>query len=103
MNTSIDAINYSKLLLHILQVKNEITELPLIRFPGREWFSIVEGGIPVVSIGSVLAKTQTKPLAISSLAKRNGIKDNKDIQAILLYTPFIPFEIVIDSYFAPQF
>src|SRR5579872_3013589 len=82
--------NYSEIIKTILE--DYIENIPQIKFPGIEWFSLMEVDKKVVSIGSILAKTRNsqKPLDIVKFFK-------KDPEVILLYTEDIPFDLIINS------
>lgn len=66
--------------------------VPQIKLPGIEWFSSLESPKEIVSIGSILAKTQAEKGALN-ISKRFGTKP----RAILLYAQDIPFELIIDK------
>lgn len=96
--TQSDCIDYKKLASYVTPglSKNQPAEkLPKIKFPGLEWFSVIDEE-KVVSIGSVLTKTRTAPLNVGEFLKRKGSKEKGPL-AILLYTKDIPFELIIDS------
>jgi hypothetical protein len=69
-----------------------IQNIPQIKLPGMEWFSVIDIANRIVSIGSTLVKARDsqKPLNVVSFFK-------KDPEIILLYTDDIPFELVINS------
>jgi len=71
---------------------NVVENIPQIKLPGLEWFSVMEVNKKIVSIGSILAETRDpqKPLDVVSFFK-------KDPEVILLYTDNIPFELKIHS------
>lgn len=66
--------------------------VPQIKLPGIEWFSVMASRKEIISIGSILSKTRDpkKPLNIKTFFKT-------DPKAILLYAINIPFELIIDS------
>lgn len=61
-----------------------------IKFPGIPWFSVLDNQ-KVVSIGEILAKTHTAPLDVATFFAKT------DPLAILLYTPNIPFELIVNT------
>ncbi len=61
-----------------------------IKLPGIEWFSVVAGKNDVVGIGTIMAKTRSKPLDIHKWFKAENPR------ALLLETTYIPFEIIIN-------
>lgn len=81
---------YSDVIKPISQ--NFIENIPQIKLPGIEWFSVLDADKKIVSIGSILAKTRDpqKPLNVVNFFK-------KDPELILLYADDIPFELVINS------
>lgn len=66
--------------------------VPQIKLPGVEWFSVMASQKDIVSIGSILAKTfdANKPLDVVKYFKT-------DPKAILLYAADIPFELIINT------
>lgn len=74
------------------QLKTFWSNIPQIRLPGLEWFSIMKNRKDIISIGSILAKTrsQKKPLDIVTFFKT-------DPKVILLYAKNIPFELIINT------
>lgn len=68
--------------------------LPQVKFPGLPWFSVIHEE-RVVSIGSILAKTRTKPLNTETFFARKGKKAAP--VGILLYVLDIPFELIVNS------
>ena len=97
--TTSDIINYRELAApFVVGFKNEhgleLSHLPQIKFPGLPWFSVIDND-KVVNIGSILAKTRTKPLDIATFFAK---KDKKaDPLGILLYAETIPFELIINT------
>ncbi len=73
----------------------DIKNVPQIRLPGLPWFSVLDSGNKTIAIGSVLAKTRTAPLNISSFFKKKS--QRAEPLGILLYTQEIPFELVINT------
>lgn len=85
--------NYKKIassLFQDLSPSGRLSNTAQIKLPGIEWFSVLADNKNIFSIGSNLAKTRTKPMNITTFSKG-------DPKAILLYTPYIPFEIKLDS------
>jgi len=82
--------NYDETIKTILE--DYIENTPQIKFPGVEWFSVMDIDNKVVSIGSILVRTRDaqKPLDIVKFFK-------KDPEIILLYTEDIPFDLIINS------
>ncbi len=95
--TTSDCINYRELAACVLSNFDEkklVNSIPQIKFPGLEWFSVIDES-KVVSIGSVLAKTRTEPLDIGTFFKKKG--KQAEPLALLLYTQSIPFELIINT------
>lgn len=92
--TTPDIIDYSSAIKH-LSIPKEISTTPQIKYPGLPWFSVLDRGM-VASIGSVMAKTRTKPLNIATFFAEKG-KKNAEPRGILLYAQDIPFEIIINT------
>ena len=82
--------NYSEVIKYI--TADFVENTPQIKLPGIEWFSVIELDKKIVSIGSTLVKARDfkKPLEVVSFFK-------KEPEVILLYTDYIPFELVINS------
>ena len=80
--------NYDK----IMNIRGSIQNIPQIKLPGIEWFSVRIANEEIVSIGPILVKTRDpqKSLDVISFFK-------KDPKIILLYTDNIPFELIINS------
>lgn len=95
--TESQAINYSDALSNILQTTGEVREIAQIRLPGLAWFNVLDINNHIVSITNTLAKSQSKPLSIKKLFETQTKKAGSNLQAILLYAPIIPFEILIDT------
>lgn len=74
----------------IYSTSSNLNNTPQIKFPGIPWFSVLKNDT-VVSIGSILAKTRTTSLNIATFFTQ------KNPLAILLYTPNIPFELLINT------
>jgi hypothetical protein len=72
-----------------------LSSLPQIKFPGLPWFSILDTD-RVVSIGSVLGSTRTKPLDITTFFAKKV-----EPIAILLYAKDVPFELIISTKVMP--
>lgn len=85
--TSVPLVNFKQLVSLILNVTHNI---PQIKFPGLPWFSALDND-KVISIGSILAKTRTKPLNLAHFFK----KENADVRGILFYAHDIPFELIV--------
>lgn len=70
--------------------------IPLIRFPNSEIFTPLQAPSMIGSIGSVLAKTRNPktPLNVNTFFNtRKSQVCSELIKIILLYTPFIPFQL----------
>lgn len=67
---------------------NVTRNIPQIKLPHIEWFSLMDVGVKVVSIGSILAQTRNLQIPLDLTEKKPKI--------ILLYTDNIPFELKID-------
>jgi len=82
--------NYGEIIKPVLT--RSIQNVPQIKLPSMEWFSVIDIDKSFVSIGSKLVKARDsqKPLDIISFFKKDPI-------AILLYTDNIPFELVVNS------
>lgn len=65
----------------------------LIRFPGTDWFSLLDVDNQVVSIGRQLARSNRTSIDINRYFR------SPDIKALLLYTRNVPFELVADTVF----
>lgn len=87
-----EIIDY-KTLANYFQTYDLGSMLPQIKLPGLPWFSIIHED-RVASIGSILAKTRTKPLNIENFFARKGKKAAP--LGILIYS-YIPFELIINS------
>ena len=100
---------------------SQLNNLTQIRFPGLPWFSVIEQD-KVVSIGSVLAKTRTQPLDITTFfARSSSTGENRSRSSrrptgrqpqkskianplgVLLYTANVPFELIINTPTMPAF
>lgn len=100
--TSSEVVNYEKAATTIFPLlpKEELKfseaqvwgNIPQIKLPGIEWFSVMASRKDIVSIGSILAKTRDPRKSLNVV---NFFKT--DPKAILLYAADIPFELVIDS------
>lgn len=90
--TKLDSINYQKAVEYIFPVlQSEWSNIPQIKLPGVEWFSVMASQKNIVSIGSILSKTrESQALDVVKFFKT-------DPQAILLYAADIPFELIINS------
>jgi hypothetical protein len=66
--------------------------IPQIRYPGLEWFSVIDNEKNVLVIGSVLGQTRTEALSLQRF-----FKTQSPPKAILLYAKKINFEIKIDT------
>jgi len=66
--------------------------VPQIKLPGLEWFSVMESQKDIAQIGSILAQARDpqKPLNIVKFF-------NADPKGLLLYAAEIPFELIINS------
>lgn len=71
--------------------KYGFASLPQIKLAGLPWFSAVDAD-KLLSIGSILAKTRTAPLDVSTFTKKGA-----NPQAILLYAQDVPFELIINT------
>ena len=92
--TTSETIDFSKVVPLIVDV---VANIPQIKFPSLPWFSVLDRN-KVVSIGSILAKTRTRPLDIATFfAPKKGMKANP--LGILLYAQDIPFELIINTPF----
>ncbi|MDR3646351.1 MAG: hypothetical protein P4L22_02295 [Candidatus Babeliales bacterium] len=67
-----------------------LNEIPQIKLPGLEWFSVMNSREEIVSIGNILAKSRNpnNPLDVVKFFKTTPL-------VILLYAPTIPFELII--------
>lgn len=67
--------------------------LPQIKFPGVEWFSVLDSSKYIASIGNILARArgENRPLKLSTYF------GSKDLKALLLYAHEVPFELIIDE------
>lgn len=68
--------------------------LPHVKIPGLPWFSVVDTD-RVCSMGSILAKTRTKPLNVETFCARKGKRAAP--LGILLYALDVPFELIVNS------
>ncbi|MGC2310324.1 MAG: hypothetical protein WA432_01730 [Candidatus Babeliaceae bacterium] len=96
--TSSDIIDYLKI-AEFFKISTFYLEtlglgsLAQIKFPQLPWFSVLDN-TKVVSIGSILAKTRTKPLDIATFFTK---KASVPPIGILLYTENVPFELIINT------
>lgn len=97
-----EIINFKDTLKNILYYTENLNEIPLLRLPGLEWFNVVDVDDAVVSIGTVLAKTQDQPFSLKSYYERR-VKKGGELKGVLLYTPVIPFELIVDTNKMPRF
>ncbi len=76
-------IDYAKLSSYLVPetISDINSTLSQIKFPGLPWFSVIDQS-KVVSIGTIMAQTRTKPLLI---------KENSE--AVLVYASWIPFSL----------
>lgn len=97
--TKSEVTDYEKVVTSISPIlpRQELREfkwsnVPQIKFPGVEWFSVMASRKDIVVLGSILSKTRDseRPLTLVKFFKTNP-------KAILLYAQDIPFELVIDS------
>ena len=65
-----------------------------IRYPGLPWFSILDA-TAVAPIGSIMAKTRTAPLNITTYFAKQGKPAQPE--GILFYSHTVPFELIIDT------
>ena len=70
----------------------DLANIPQIRVPGTEWFSVLASPKEIVGIGSILSKARDahRPLNLVSYFKT-------DPKAVLLYAANLPFELILDS------
>lgn len=101
-----EAINYAAIAEHFFINKNHIWQTekvwgnePLIRFPGLEWFSVLDqrNGSPnreIVQIGNALAmsRDEKRPLNVTEHWGKNA----KAPKALLLYSNEVPFKLKIN-------
>ena len=66
--------------------------VPQIKLPGVEWFSVLASKKDIISIGSIFAKTRDPQQSLDVVRYFKT-----DPRAILLYATDIPFELVINS------
>lgn len=78
-----------------------VENIPLIKFPGLEWFDVIDIPDKIVSIGNVLAATRDpqRPLHLGTFFGGRLIAEGKKVKkikplALLLYTPYVPFPLV---------
>lgn len=85
-----DVINYNDVAENFfrdLEFPEVLPNVPQIKLLGLEWFSILDAK-KFFYIGNNLARSRTEPLKINA-------KNNPKI--ILIYPPYIPFEIIINT------
>lgn len=66
--------------------------VPQIKLPGIEWFSVLASQKDIVAIGRTLAQSRapSQPFSIQFFFKT-------DPKALLIYAPTVPFEIILDG------
>jgi hypothetical protein len=85
--------NYSEIVKPISEeVKASAVNMPQIKLPGSDWFSVIEGDKKIISIGSNVAQIKNVQESLDVVAAFK-----KDPELILLYTDTIPFELKINS------
>jgi hypothetical protein len=85
--------NYSEIVKPLSEeIKNDTANMPQIKFPGSDWFSVIEGDKKIISIGSNVAQIKNVQESLDVVADFK-----KDPELILLYTDTIPFELKINS------
>jgi hypothetical protein len=67
--------------------------LPQIKLPGIEWVQVIDMPNKVVQIGKNLAQARDETLDVSTFFARNTNKQKIYPEALLLYTPIIPFPL----------
>jgi hypothetical protein len=93
--TTPDCMNYNQAIKQLSFSTYAGTTVPQIKLPGLEWFFVIEHG-NVASIGSIMAKTRTEPLHISTFfAEKRGHR--AEPRGILLHAEQIPFEVIVDT------
>lgn len=87
-----DPINFTAIATALSGYMPYLENTAQIKLPGLEWFSVINENKDIVSIGHTLTKTRNpnQPLDIVKFFK-------KDPKVILLYSAFIPFELIINS------
>jgi hypothetical protein len=86
-----DAIDYGKAMQYLNPEARRAENTAQIKFPGTEWFSVINADKTVVQIGSILAENRgTRPLDIATFFKT-------DPRILLLYAQDIPFELIINA------
>lgn len=93
-----DVIDYKEL---VVSVAPDLTRVGLgslaqIKFPGVPWFSVIDQE-KVVSIGNVLTSMFDQEKSLDVGAFSYGKTGNDDPWGILLYTPEVPFSLIINS------
>lgn len=98
-----DAVNL------ILPSQPDFPQPILLKLPGTDWFNVADSSCTTISITNVMAKARTTPLNITTFAqsrapvKAPGIKPCiANPQTILLYSPTVPFEIIVDTKTMPM-